>query len=74
MARILNCMRAMDDLRSAWMRYRAAFDAHQAIAAANAKRCTGGAPISPELDLLRERRALNDLNTARRALLAGLAH
>ena len=61
----------MDDLRSTRLRYNAAFDAHRAVAAENARRCLEGDPITID-ELILERCAADELNVARRALFAAL--
>jgi hypothetical protein len=60
-----------EDFRSVRLRYNAAFDAHHELAAANAKRAIDGDPVSVD-DLIRERRALEELAAARRELMAAL--
>jgi hypothetical protein len=61
----------MDRFRAARLRYNAAFDAHLEIARANTRRSAEGDP--PSLDeLMLERRAREELDAARRELLAAL--
>jgi hypothetical protein len=61
----------MDDLRTLRLRYNTAFEFHQELSREHARRAIEGDPPSVE-ELIQERRALEDLQTARRALLAAL--
>jgi hypothetical protein len=62
----------MEDFRALRLRYNAAFDAYHELATLHAKRFIEGDPPSTD-ELIHERRTLEELDAARRALLAALA-
>jgi hypothetical protein len=59
------------DFRTIRQRYNVAFDAYHEISLRHGKRSIAGDPLSTD-ELIRERRALEEFNAARSALLAAL--
>jgi hypothetical protein len=61
----------MDDFQTVRQRYNAAFDAYHEISISNARRSIAGDEPTTD-ELIYERRALEELEAARSALLAAL--